>query len=135
MLGTRNQQNARNKNRIEDENVLKFLKKTQTEIFENKENINLDNILPNKNNNIRNKLNQRNLKNDPEFISLEKKAENLIFKNTNKVNNYTKKSKSKNPLNPPAYLIRKNSVFSFFLIHRFFEVKNIFLQKRLFSFS
>lgn len=113
MLGTRNQQNQRNKNRIEDESVYKFLKK-KAEIFENKENINLENILPNKNNNNRSKINHRNPKQDPEFISLEKKAENLLFRNANKTNNFTKKTKSKNPLNPPAYLNRNNSVLSFF---------------------
>lgn len=96
----------------------------QAEIFENKENINLENILPNKNINNRSKITQRNPKYDPELISLEKKAENLLIRNTNKTNIFTKKTKSKNPLNPPAYLIRNKSVFSFL------KCENIFCDRR-----
>lgn len=115
MLGTRNQQIAKSKNKNEENVFFLYLIKFQYSIFENKENINIDNILPNKSTSNRNKANQINLKNNIESIFFDKKIENLISKNAVKNQNINKKSKSKNSLNNvPSFTTKNASVINFF---------------------
>jgi len=93
-----------------------FLKNYQAEIFENKENINIENILPNKILSNRNKGCQINLKNNIDPIFFDKKIENLISKNAAKSQNMNRKSKSKNSMSLlPSYNAKNASVINFFV--------------------